>query len=73
MNQIDEEVLAATKSIQENENMKFTDVSLHDAAETQMQPDSKQTETSFVNITRNDIEQLWESTNDNSEHRFSKI
>lgn len=71
MNQIDEEVLAATKSIQESENMDFTDVSLNDAAE-QIHIDGKHIESTFVNITRNDIEQLWESANE-GDSRFSKF
>lgn len=49
--------------------MDFTDVSLHDAAE-QIHLDGKHLE-SFVNITRNDIEQLWESAND-GDSRFSR-
>lgn len=49
--------------------MDFTDVSLHDAAE-QIHLDGKHMESSFVNITRNDIEQLWESANE-SDSRFS--
>lgn len=72
INQIDEEVLAATRSIQENENMDFTDVSLNDAAEQQFQSDSKQSETCFVNIIRSDIEHLWESAQDISDQRYRK-
>lgn len=65
IDQIDEEVLAATKSIQDSESMNFTDVSLHDAA-------AHQHSTSSIQISRNDIEQLWESTNEHVDHRFSK-
>ncbi len=73
MNQIDEEVLAATRSIQENENLNFSDVSLHEAANQISEMVEKNMDSSFVNISRTDIEQLWESTQDTSDQRFSKI